>query len=83
MTPVSALASLLDVASAATYLGVTPACIRRWIAQRRFPVVKLGPGPRAVVRMRPADLDAYIVASVRPASPLWTARTRLSGGRRP
>jgi excisionase family DNA binding protein len=82
-------AGLLTVADAARYLAVTPACIRRWISQRRFPVVKLGLGPRAAVRMRALDLDAYVAASVRPASPVWSARTHawlrpphLKGGAR-
>jgi excisionase family DNA binding protein len=67
--------ALLTVDDAARYLAVTPACVRRWISQRRFPVIKLGPGPRACVRLRALDLDAYVAASVRPASPVWSART--------
>ena len=49
---------LLDVEGAAEYLSVTPRFIRRLIAERRLPFVKLG----RHVRFDPADLDRFISA---------------------
>ncbi|WP_108666288.1 helix-turn-helix domain-containing protein [Euzebya rosea] len=46
---------LVDVKSAAERLGVTERWVRRAVAERRIPFVKLG----RLVRFRPADLDAY------------------------
>lgn len=47
---------LLDVDSAASYLGVTPRWVRRAVAERRIPHVKVG----RYVRFDPADLKAYL-----------------------
>jgi excisionase family DNA binding protein len=49
---------LLDVAGAATYLGVTEAFVRRLVLERRVRYYKLG----KFVRFRPADLDAFVEA---------------------
>lgn len=55
---------LWDVTTAADRTGLTPRYIRRLIAERRIPTVKLG----RLVRIRPDDLRAYIDANVRPAT---------------
>jgi excisionase family DNA binding protein len=47
--------SLLDVAEAAQRLGVSERWVRRAIAERRLPFVKIG----RHVRFDPADLDEY------------------------
>lgn len=51
--------TLLDVDQAAHRLGVTTRWIRRAIAQRRIPFVKVG----HYVRFIPEELDAYITAN--------------------
>jgi excisionase family DNA binding protein len=50
---------LLDVWQVATYLNTTERWVRRAVAERRFPIVKLG----AMVRVDRADLDSYIIAN--------------------
>ncbi len=52
-------ATLLDVAQAAHRLGVTTRWVRRAIAQRRIPFVKVG----HYVRFIPEELDAYVAAN--------------------
>jgi len=49
---------LLDVEGAAEYLSVTPRFIRRLVAERRVPFVKLG----RHLRFDPSDLDRLINA---------------------
>jgi excisionase family DNA binding protein len=49
---------LLDVDTAATYLGVTPRFVRRLVAERRIPFVKIG----RYVRFEIPDLDRFIEA---------------------
>lgn len=49
---------LLDVDAAAQYLSVTPRFIRRLVAERRVPFVKLG----RHLRFDPADLDRFVEA---------------------
>jgi len=49
---------LLDVEGAAEYLSVTPRFIRRLVAERRLPFVKLG----RHLRFDAADLDRFIDA---------------------
>ncbi len=49
---------LLDIDGAAEHLCVTPRFIRRLVAERRLPFVKLG----RHVRFDPADLDRFIEA---------------------
>ena len=50
---------LLDVSASADYLGVGERFIRRLIAERRIPYVKIG----RFVRISVDDLDAYIAAT--------------------
>ncbi len=67
----------LSVPEAAERLGVTPRFIRRLVAERRIPYLKLG----RHVRFDPADLDAFLTAgrvepqdlapSSRPPHPQW------------
>lgn len=47
---------LLDVDDAAVRLGVTVRFIRRLVAERRIPYIKVG----KFVRFDPADLEAWI-----------------------
>jgi excisionase family DNA binding protein len=54
----------LDVDEAAAYLGVTRRWVRRAIAERRIPYIKLG----QYVRLDPRDLDAYLEHRRVPAS---------------
>ena len=50
--------NLLSVEAAADYLGASPRFIRRLVAERRVPYVKLG----RLVRFTAEDLDRYIAA---------------------
>jgi len=47
---------LLDIVDAAKLLGVTEAAVRKWLAQRRLPVVKLG----RLTRLRRRDLERVV-----------------------
>jgi len=47
---------LLSIAAAATMLGTTEAAVRKWLAQRRLPVVKLG----RLTRLRLSDLEDVV-----------------------
>lgn len=47
---------LLSIQDAATMLGATEAAVRKWLAQRRFPVVKLG----RLTRLRLSDLEHVV-----------------------
>ena len=54
---------LLDVAQTADRLGVTVRWVRRAIAERRIPFIKVG----RYVRFDPEELDAFVEANrVRP-----------------
>ncbi len=65
---------LLDVDTAAEYLSVTPRFIRRLVAERRLPFVKLG----RHLRFDPSDLDRFVDAGRVDA----VGARRLSGGAR-
>jgi excisionase family DNA binding protein len=56
--PPGELSGLLDVAGAATYLGVTQPFVRRLVLERRVRYYKLG----KFVRFRVVDLDAFVEA---------------------
>lgn len=60
-TPADVL--LWDVDTAARETGLTTRYVRRLIAERRIPTVKIG----RLVRIRPVDLAAFIADSTRPA----------------
>jgi excisionase family DNA binding protein len=55
--------TLLSVPQFAATLGVTPACIRRWILERKITTVKLG----RLVRVPISEVERLITAGVRPA----------------
>jgi excisionase family DNA binding protein len=54
---------LKSVDEAARYLGLQPSTLRRWIYERRFPVIKLG--RRVLIRQE--VLDELIRKGERPA----------------
>lgn len=80
--PPGEASGLLDVAGAATYLGVTQPFVRRLVLERRVRYYKLG----KFVRFRAADLDAFVDAGrqepvapwVHPRSTAQRARARTS-----
>jgi excisionase family DNA binding protein len=57
--------SLLTVAEAASLLRLRPSTMRAWVLRRKIPYVKVG----RLVRLRRADVEALIAASVVPARP--------------
>jgi excisionase family DNA binding protein len=65
--PATPLAPLLDIPSVATVLHVTPRHIRRLVAERRIPYLKVG----RFVRFDPAELSVWLdqqrVEAVRPS----------------
>ena len=54
---------LLTVSQFAEALGVTVACVRRWVLERKIAHVKVG----RLVRFRPEVLEEVISQGVRPA----------------
>jgi len=56
---------LLTVKQTAELLACTEAAIRKWIYQRRLPVVKVG----RLTRLRLSDVEALIARNLRPARP--------------
>jgi excisionase family DNA binding protein len=56
---------LMTVAEFAKALGVTNACIRRWIWERRVASVKLG----RCVRLPATEVARIVEAGLRPAKP--------------
>lgn len=61
--------SPLDVEGAAVYLGTTVRHVRRLVAERRVPFVKLG----GKVRLLPDDLDRFLDAQRVEAAEPWDA----------
>jgi excisionase family DNA binding protein len=55
-------ARLLDIDAVAVQLAVTPRHIRRLVAERRIPYLKVG----RFVRFDPAEVDAWLDAARRP-----------------
>jgi len=53
-TPVTP--QLLSISAAASMLGATEAAVRKWLAQGRLPVVKLG----RLTRLRLSDLESVV-----------------------
>lgn len=50
------LPTLIDITTAAQHLGVTPRHIRRLVAERRIPYLKVG----HYIRFDPAELQAWL-----------------------
>lgn len=57
--------ALLSVPEFAALLGVTPACIRRWVLERKIATVKLG----RLIRVPASEADRLISSGLRPARP--------------
>lgn len=57
--------TLLTIAESATLLRLKPSTLRAWILRRKLPYVKVG----RLVRIRRADVEAHIAASLVPARP--------------
>lgn len=55
--------SLMNVREFADELGVTAACIRRWILERRVAVIKIG----RLVKLQKSEVERLIQAGLRPA----------------
>jgi excisionase family DNA binding protein len=55
--------TLLSVPQFAAALGVTPACIRRWILERKITTVKLG----RLIRVPSSEVDRLVECGRRPA----------------
>ena len=55
--------TLVSIREAADRLAISTATIRRWVAQRRLPAVRLG----RAVRIRESDIVALIRWGYRPA----------------
>ena len=51
---------LLTVEEVSEYLSIPLSTVRKWVALRRLPVVKLGCGKRALVRVRKSDLESWV-----------------------
>jgi excisionase family DNA binding protein len=56
---------LLTIAEAAALLRLQPSTLRAWVLRRKIPYVKVG----RLVRVRRADVEAFIAESVVPARP--------------
>ena len=56
---------LLSVLQFANSLGVTPACIRRWILERKITTVKLG----RLIRVPASEVERLVSSGLRPARP--------------
>ncbi len=54
---------LLTVKQAAELLSCSEAAIRKWLYQRRLPVVKVG----RLTRLRARDLEALVARGLRPS----------------
>jgi len=53
---------LFSTKDAARYLAVTESAVRKWIYQRRIPIVKLG----RLTRIRGIDIEAWVRLGLRP-----------------
>ncbi len=54
---------LLTVDALAEEISVTPACIRRWILERKLTTIKIG----RLVRIPPSEVQRIIKKGLRPA----------------
>ena len=57
--------TLLSVPQFASALGVTAACVRRWVLLRKIAIVKLG----RLTRIPASEVERLITAGFRPARP--------------
>jgi excisionase family DNA binding protein len=57
--------TLLSIPDFAAALGVTIACIRRWLLERKIACVKIG----RLVRIPADELDRIVAEGYRPAKP--------------
>jgi excisionase family DNA binding protein len=55
--------TLFSVPQFADALGITPACVRRWILERKITTIKLG----RLIRVPSSEVDRLINAGLRPA----------------
>jgi excisionase family DNA binding protein len=65
MTDSSKQARLTSVNQFAEALGVTQACVRRWLLERRITFTKIG----RLVRIPSSEVDRLIAEGLRPAKP--------------
>ena len=56
--------ALLTVEEVASHLSMPLSTIRKWIAKRKLPVVKLGNGKRSIVRVKKTDLESWVEKQV-------------------
>lgn len=56
--------ALLGVSEIAAYLSVSDRAVRDLVSRRQIPVIKIGQR----IRVRQADLDAYLAANTREAA---------------
>jgi excisionase family DNA binding protein len=56
---------LLSVPEFAEALGVTPACIRRWLLEQKVSSIKIG----RLVRVPESEVDRIVSQGYRPAKP--------------
>lgn len=63
MKPTHPSRPLLTISEAAVLMGLAPATLRKWRAQGRFPVVKLG----RAIRVRLVDVENIVEAGLVPA----------------
>jgi excisionase family DNA binding protein len=56
---------LLTITELAEALGVSVACCRRWVLERRVSITKLG----RLVRVPASEVDRLIAEGMRPAKP--------------
>ncbi|MGA2930722.1 MAG: helix-turn-helix domain-containing protein [Acidimicrobiales bacterium] len=72
-TATASYASLLDINTVADSLGVTPRFVRRLVAERRIPYVKVG----KFVRFDPGELDMWLDQQRVGLGPRFAASPRL------
>lgn len=57
--------SLLSVGDFAETLGITQACVRRWILERKIATIKLG----RLIRIPSSEVERLVSSGLRPARP--------------
>jgi excisionase family DNA binding protein len=55
--------TLLSVPQFADALGITPACVRRWVLERKITTVKLG----RLIRIPSSEVERLVTSGLRPA----------------